>query len=75
MASLVVSQRQPNQSGSHRPNVRRILYVISGSDMAAICDYCLRMPSDSTPLIQQLHITVGHVICGLVEERLFSRSA
>ncbi|HVB18424.1 MAG TPA: D-sedoheptulose 7-phosphate isomerase [Stellaceae bacterium] len=47
---------------------------ISGGDMAAQCDLCLRAPSDSTPLIQQLHITVGHIVCGLVEERLFPRA-
>src|SRR6478672_13530195 len=46
----------------------------SGGEMAAICDLCLRAPSDSTPLIQQIHITAGHVICGLVEEQLFPRS-
>src|SRR5437762_14309964 len=45
----------------------------SGGDMAAICDLCLRAPSDSTPLIQQIHITAGHVICGLVVEQLFPR--
>jgi hypothetical protein len=31
------------------------------------------VPSDSTALIQQLHITAGHIVCGLVEERLFPR--
>jgi D-sedoheptulose 7-phosphate isomerase len=46
----------------------------SGGDMPALCDLCLRAPSDSTPLIQQVHITAGHVICGLVEERLFPRT-
>lgn len=46
----------------------------SGGEMAALCDLCLRAPSDSTPLIQQIHITAGHVICGLVEERLFPRA-
>jgi D-sedoheptulose 7-phosphate isomerase len=45
----------------------------SGGDMAARCDLCLVAPSDSTPLIQQLHITFGHIVCGLVEERLFPR--
>ena len=45
----------------------------SGNDMAALCDLCLRVPSDSTPLIQQMHITAGHVICELVEERFFPR--
>lgn len=47
---------------------------LSGGDMPALCDLCLRAPSDSTPLIQQLHITAGHIICGLVEARLFPRS-
>src|SRR6516162_7296701 len=45
----------------------------TGGEMASHCDICLRVPSDSTPLIQQIHITAGHIICGLVEERLFPR--
>jgi D-sedoheptulose 7-phosphate isomerase len=47
----------------------------SGGKMAERCDICLRAPSDYTPLIQQLHITAGHIVCGLVEERLFPRQA
>jgi D-sedoheptulose 7-phosphate isomerase len=43
----------------------------TGGEMASRCDLCLRAPSDSTQLIQQIHITAGHIICGLVEERLF----
>jgi D-sedoheptulose 7-phosphate isomerase len=43
----------------------------TGGEMPSRCDLCLRAPSDSTPLIQQIHITAGHIICGLVEERLF----
>jgi D-sedoheptulose 7-phosphate isomerase len=46
----------------------------SGGDIAPLCDVCLRVPSDSTPLIQQVHITAGHIICGLVEARLFPRT-
>ena len=45
----------------------------TGGEMPSRCDLCLRAPSDSTPLIQQIHITAGHIICGLVEERLFPR--
>src|SRR6516164_2980606 len=45
----------------------------TGGEMPPRCDLCLRVPSDSTPLIQQIHITAGHIICGLVEERLFPR--
>jgi D-sedoheptulose 7-phosphate isomerase len=43
----------------------------SGGEMAARCHLCLYAPADTMPLIQQLHITAGHIICGLVEERLF----
>jgi D-sedoheptulose 7-phosphate isomerase len=46
----------------------------TGGEMPLGCDLCLRAPSDSTPLIQQVHITAGHIICGLVEERLFPRN-
>ena len=47
----------------------------SGGEMAAHCDLSLHAPAESTPLIQQLHITVGHIVCGLVEERLFPRAS
>ncbi len=43
----------------------------TGGEMAGRCDLCLHAPSDSTQLIQQIHITAGHIICGLVEARLF----
>lgn len=45
----------------------------TGGEMVSRCDLCLRVPSDSTQLVQQIHITAGHIICGLVEERLFPR--
>jgi len=41
-----------------------------GGDMAARCDLVLRAPSDQTPVIQQIHITAAHVICGLIERSL-----
>ncbi|MFX1258694.1 MAG: SIS domain-containing protein [Promethearchaeota archaeon] len=36
-----------------------------------IADYCLKIPSTDTPRIQEGHITVGHIICYLVEKELF----
>jgi hypothetical protein len=36
LASSVVSQRQLNQSGSHRPNLRKILYVIAPNKAGGI---------------------------------------
>jgi D-sedoheptulose 7-phosphate isomerase len=40
----------------------------SGGDMAGLCDVCIKVPSDATPRIQELHIVVGHVLCELVED-------
>jgi D-sedoheptulose 7-phosphate isomerase len=42
----------------------------SGGEMKTACDICLCVPSKSTPRIQEMHITIGHTICQLVEERL-----
>lgn len=42
-----------------------------GGDMKPYCKVLLEAPSHDTPRIQELHITWGHIICALVEERLF----
>jgi D-sedoheptulose 7-phosphate isomerase len=39
--------------------------------MGEFCDLILRVPSPSTPLVQQVHITVGHILCEIVEQNLF----
>ncbi len=41
-----------------------------GGRMADVCDVCLRVPSDATNHIQEMHIAVGHWLCGVVEERM-----
>jgi D-sedoheptulose 7-phosphate isomerase len=38
-----------------------------GGPMAALCDIELRVPSDSTPLVQQGHMVIGHLLCALAE--------
>lgn len=45
----------------------------SGGKMKTACDLCLRVPSSSTPRIQEMHITIGHAICELLEVRLTSK--
>jgi D-sedoheptulose 7-phosphate isomerase len=42
--------------------------------MNELCDVVVGAPSDETALIQQLHITVGHAICHLVEREMFGAS-
>jgi len=41
-----------------------------GGKMDGLCDVCLRVPSTSTPRIQECHILVGHTICELLEQIL-----
>ena len=43
----------------------------SGGKMKDISTYLLNVPSIDTPRIQESHILIGHVICELVENKLF----
>ena len=42
-----------------------------GEKFASKATYAFIVPSDNTPRIQETHITIGHVICQMVEEILF----
>ena len=42
-----------------------------GDKFASKATYAFIVPSDNTPRIQETHITIGHVICQMVEEILF----
>lgn len=44
----------------------------NGGKMKDACDYIIRIPSNDTPRIQESHIMAGHIICQLIEEKLFS---
>jgi D-sedoheptulose 7-phosphate isomerase len=39
----------------------------TGGGMAALCDHCLKVPSRETQKIQEAHIVLGHILCGLIE--------
>ncbi len=42
-----------------------------GGEMSGVCDIMIKVPSDETPRIQEVHILVGHIICQLIEEEMF----
>jgi len=44
----------------------------SGGAMKACSDHLINIPSNDTPRIQESHIMVGHIVCQLVEEKLFA---
>ncbi len=46
-----------------------------GGAMKDLCDVCFCMPSKETPKIQEGHLMLEHIICGLVEARIFPKHA
>lgn len=42
-----------------------------GGKLAGLAEYAFIVPSRSTPRIQEVHTTLGHVLCQLVEIELF----
>jgi D-sedoheptulose 7-phosphate isomerase len=43
----------------------------TGGNMANLADYTFIVPTKTTARVQETHITLGHVICQLVDEELF----
>ncbi len=80
LVGLSTSGRSRNVVKAFRTARQRRIVTIgmtgsSGGDMPALSDYCLRMPSDETQKIQEAHIVVGHIFCGLIERSLFPKDA
>jgi D-sedoheptulose 7-phosphate isomerase len=42
----------------------------SGGKLAGVVDYCVKIPSDTTPRIQEAHILLGHILCELIERQV-----
>jgi D-sedoheptulose 7-phosphate isomerase len=42
-----------------------------GGSIKSCCDYLIEIPSSDTPKIQEGHLVIGHIICGLVENAIF----
>lgn len=41
-----------------------------GGEMAERCDLCLRVPAGTSNRIQEMHIAIGHMLCGFAETDL-----
>ena len=46
---------------------------MTGGQMKSSSDHLINIPSTDTPRIQESHIMIGHIICQLVEEKLYPR--
>ena len=42
-----------------------------GGPMRELCNHLLEVPSNDTPKIQEGHLVLGHILCGLVENAIF----
>ena len=42
-----------------------------GGKMKPLSDLLINVPSTDTPRIQEAHITIGHIICEMVEKAIF----
>ena len=45
----------------------------TGGKMSNICE-CIIVPSSSTEKIQEVHIMLGHILCFLIEEKIFKEN-
>ncbi len=45
-----------------------------GGSMRELCHFLLEVPSADTPKIQEGHLVLGHILCGLVENAIFKAS-
>lgn len=77
LLAISTSGRSPNiLAALHEAKSKEIISIgltgRSGGDMRELCDYCICIPSDETPKIQEGHIVVGHIICLLIEKILFA---
>jgi D-sedoheptulose 7-phosphate isomerase len=79
LLALSTSGRSPNILAALRTARERGLVTIGftgskGEALGAFCDHLLVSPSDDTPVIQQIHLTVAHGICDEIEQALMRDS-
>ena len=69
--NVVAALRRAKEIGVSRIGLTRA----GATPMREVCDVCIEVPSTTTARIQEVHLTVGHILCGLVDEALSGASA
>jgi len=54
-------------------SMRTIVLTGSGGRLAGMADVAVSVPSANTQYIQEAHLAIEHILCGLVECRLFGK--
>jgi D-sedoheptulose 7-phosphate isomerase len=80
LLALSTSGRSPNilaalQKARERGLVTIGFTGLKGEALRAFCDHLLLAPSDDTPVIQQIHLTVAHGICDEIEQTMMRGAA
>lgn len=44
-----------------------------GKKLASLCDKCILIPAERTARIQEAHITIAHIWCEIIDERLMDK--
>ena len=75
LLALSASGRSPNILAALKVARQRGLITIGftgakGTALSALCDHLLIAPSDDTAVIQQIHLTLAHGICDMIEQAL-----
>ena len=75
LLALSTSGRSPNILAALRAARARGLVTIGftgakGEALRACCDHLLVAPSDDTPVVQQIHLTIAHAICDEIEQTM-----
>jgi D-sedoheptulose 7-phosphate isomerase len=75
LLALSTSGRSPNILAALTAARERGIVTIGmtgskGEKLGALCDHLLIAPSDDTPVIQQIHLALGHGICEAIEQAM-----
>ena len=76
LIGLSTSGSSPNVVKAMRKAKEKKMFTIGftgkeGGKMKDICDIMICVPSVDTPRIQEAHILIGHILCQLIEEKMF----
>jgi D-sedoheptulose 7-phosphate isomerase len=80
LLALSTSGRSPSiLAALHTAHERGLVTIgftgSKGGALGTVCDHVLIAPSDDTPVIQQIHLAVGHGICEEIEQTLMREPA
>ena len=80
LIGITTSGNSPNIlkafAAAKKAGVRTIgLLGRDGGPAASACDHAIIVPDKTTSRIQEVHITVGHILCGIVDRELYGTPA